>query len=165
MTGASVSMLTGWDWFVLIVFLLSVSMGIWRGLVRTVFGLGAWVAALIGAPIVSPALIDATGMQQQPWVVMVLAFVAILVAVKLVGGLMAGLLGRIGLGGTDRSLGGVLGAARALLFILVAAVAARSFEMDQTSAWRDAVSRPLLEALVHWVEPYLPTRHGEIRET
>ena len=165
MTGFSTSSLTGWDWFVLIVFLLSISLGIWRGLVRTVFGLGAWIAAVIGAPLLSPAVIELTGMEDQPWVVILLLFVAILVAVKLMGGLAAGLLGKVGLGGADRGLGAVLGAARALLLILIAALAARSLELDQTSAWRDAVSRPLLEALIHSAEPYLPQRGGDFRQT
>ena len=165
MTGLSLSSFTAWDWFVLIVFLLSIVLGIWRGLVRTVFGLAAWIAALIGAPMFSPPVIEATRMEAQPWVVIVLLFVAILVAVKLLGALTASLLGKIGLGGADRGLGGALGAARALLLILVAAVAARSLELDQTSAWRDALSRPLLEALVGWVEPHLPQRGGDFRQT
>jgi membrane protein required for colicin V production len=165
MNGLSLSSFTAWDWFVLIVFLLSIVLGIWRGLVRTVFGLAAWIAALIGAPMFSPPVIEATRMEAQPWVVIVLLFVAILVAVKLLGGLTASLLGKFGLGGADRGLGGALGAARALLLILVAAVAARSLELDQTSAWRDALSRPLLEALVDWVEPHLPQRGGDFRQT
>ncbi len=165
MSGLTLAAFTGWDWFVLIVFLLSVVLGIWRGLVRTVFGLVAWIAALVGAPMFAPPVIETTGLDAHPWVAVVLLFVAILVAVRLLGGLTAGLLGKVGLGGADRGLGGVLGAARALVLILVAAVAARSLEMDQTSAWRNALSRPLLEALVQWVEPHLPQRHGDIRET
>jgi membrane protein required for colicin V production len=165
MTGLSLDALTGWDWFVLVVFLLSISLGIWRGLVRTVFGLAAWVVALIGAPLFAPPVVEATRMEAHPWVVIVLLFVAILVAVKLLGGLVARLLGKVGLGGADRGLGGALGAARALLLILLAAVAARMLEMDQTSAWRNALSRPLLEALVQWVEPHLPQRQGNFRQT
>jgi len=165
MSGLSSSTFTAWDWFVLIVFLLSVFLGVWRGLVRTVFGLAAWIAALVGAPMLSPSVIDATRMESQPWVVIALLFVAILVAVKLLGNLIARLLGKVGLGGADRGLGGALGAARALLLILIAVVAARSLELDQTSAWRDAVSRPLLEALVQWVQPHLPHRVGDLRQT
>ncbi|MFO0459874.1 MAG: CvpA family protein, partial [Burkholderiales bacterium] len=47
---------TGWDWFVAIVLLLSVGIGALRGLVRTVFALGAWVVALLGVPIAGPPL-------------------------------------------------------------------------------------------------------------
>lgn len=165
MTGLSLDAFTGWDWFVLIVFLLSISLGVWRGLVRTVFGLAAWVAALIGAPLFAPPVVEVTRMEAHPWVVIVLLFVAILVAVKLLGSVLARLLGKVGLGGADRGLGGALGAARALLLILLAAVAARMLEMDQTSAWRNALSRPLLEALVQWVEPHLPQRQVNVRQT
>ncbi len=165
MGSLSLDVLTGWDWFVLLVFLLSISLGVWRGLVRTVFGLAAWVTALIGAPLLAPAVVDAVGMQAYPWVVIVLLFVAILVAVRLLGSALARLLGKVGLGGADRGLGGALGAARALLLILLAVVAARMLEMDQNSAWRNALSRPLLEALVQWVEPHLPQRQINVRQT
>lgn len=161
----SLSTLTGWDWFVLIVFALSVLLGVLRGLVRTVFGLAAWVVALLGAPLLAPAAIEAAGMQAHPWVMLVLLFLALFLLVRLLGGLLARGLGRIGLGGADRGLGAVLGAARAVLLILIAAVAARSLDLDQTPSWRDARSRPLLEGLVHWVQPYLPQRQGVTRET
>lgn len=165
MDGPTLSSFTGWDWFVLLVFALSVALGLWRGMVRTVFGLAAWVVALLGTPLLAPAAIDAVRMHEHPWVVMVLLFILLFVAVRLVGALLARGLGVIGLGGADRGLGAALGVARALLLILIAAVAAHSLDLDQAPAWRDARSRPLLDALVEWVRPYLPPHDGMIRET
>ncbi len=165
MAESTLSMLTGWDWFVAIVFLLSVMLGLLRGLVRQVFGLAAWVAGVLGAPLLAPAAIEATGMHAQAWVVLVLLFIALFIVVRLLGFLLAKGLGRVGLGGADRGLGAALGAARAALLILIAAVAASSLGLDQTPAWRDARSRPLLEGLVDWVQPYLPQQPSVIRET
>ena len=161
----ALSTLTGWDWIVILVMLGSVVAGLWRGLVRTVFGFAAWVVALVGAPLAAPAAIDATGMQAHPWVVLALLFLAFFVVVKLMGSLLARLLGKIGLGGADRGLGALLGAARAVLLLLLVAVAARAMKLDESASWRDAHARPLLDALVRLAEPYLPQRISGIRET
>jgi hypothetical protein len=42
---------------------------------------------------------------------------------------------------------------------------ARSFDLHQGAAWRTAISRPLLDAIVDWVEPYLPGRVSGVRQT
>lgn len=165
MDGVSLSSLTGWDWFVLLVAVLSVAGGLWRGMIRTVFGIGAWVVALVGAPLAAPVVIDATGMQSQPWVVLVALFVVLLVVVKIVGNLIARAIGKAGLGGADRAFGAVLGVARALLILLVVAVAAHALKLDQSPSWRASLSRPLLDAMVDWAAPYLPQRIGGIRQT
>lgn len=165
MDQATLSTLTGWDWYVLLVTAGSVLFGLWRGLVRTVFGVGAWLVALVATPLAGPTLVEATGMQANPWVVFVVMFVALIVLVKMLGRLIARGLGKAGLGGADRGLGAVLGVLRALALILVVAVGAHVLKFDQSPAWREAHARPLLDALVQWAEPYLPRRISGIRET
>jgi len=161
----NLSSLTGWDWFIVIVSVGSILLGLLRGMVRTVFGLAAWVVALLGTPLVAPAAVEVSAMQQQPWVVFVLLFIALFVVVRLAGGLLARVLGKLGLGGADRGLGALLGAARALVLIALIAVLARAFDLHRSSDWREAVSRPLLDAIVHWAEPYLPARVSGVRRT
>ena len=39
--------MTGFDIAVLIVVLLSALLGLWRGVIREVFALGAWIAAIV----------------------------------------------------------------------------------------------------------------------
>lgn len=165
MGAVSLSTLTGWDWFVILLCVFSVALGVWRGMIRTVFGIGAWVVALVGAPLAAPAVIDATAMQAHPWVVLIVLFVMLMVVVRIVGNLLARALDKAGLGGADRGLGALLGVARALLLLLVVAVAAHALGLDQSRSWRVSYSRPLLDALVHWVEPYLPERVSGIRQT
>ena len=53
----SVAALTGWDYFVIAALLISVALGMLRGLVRTVFALAAWIVALIGTPLVRALII------------------------------------------------------------------------------------------------------------
>jgi len=165
MTDISFSSLTGWDWFILIVSGGSILLGLLRGMVRTVFGLAAWGVALLGTPLLAPAAVDVSAMQQHPWVVFVLLFIAIFAVVRLAGALLARALGKLGLGGADRGLGALLGAARALVLIALVAVLARAMDLHRSADWREAVSRPLLDAIVHWAEPYLPARVGGVRRT
>lgn len=156
-----IALLTGWDWFVIAALLISTGLGVLSGMVRTVFALAGWVVALIGAPIFTPLLMQSTGWSVHPLFVMALLFFALLVAVRLTGVLFARVLSKIGLGGLDRTLGAVLGVARALLIVTVAAVAARGLGAQQEAAWQRALSRPLLEQLVLLVDPLLPPGDGE----
>lgn len=160
-----IASMTGWDWFVLLVLVFSVAAGIWRGLVRTVFGLAGWVAALIGAPLTAPSVIAATGTTQYPWVAFVLLFLAILMGVRMLGVLLFRGMKAVGLGGTDRFLGALLGIARALVVITLAAIIARTLGLTDSEAWTQAWVRPLLDDLVGLLDPWLPEQITGIQRT
>jgi membrane protein required for colicin V production len=157
--------LTGWDWFVIGVVALSVVFGLLRGLVRTLFALGAWIGGLLGTPFAGAALLPHVGASVPAWVVYGAVFVGLFVSIRLVGSIAARALRGLGLGGADRALGGVLGVARALLIVLLVAVGAHVAGMSREPAWQRAMSRPLLDAIVDWVEPLLPERISGIRRT
>ncbi|RPH64850.1 MAG: hypothetical protein EHM83_07565 [Burkholderiales bacterium] len=161
----SVDALTGWDYFVIATLLISIALGLLRGLVRTVFALAAWVVALLGAPLVTGPLLAATGWALHPLFVAVLVFFALLISVRLTGGLVARALAKVGLGLADRSLGAVLGVVRALIIVTVVALAGRHLGADRETAWQQALSRPLLDELVSWVMPYLPSRTEKVKQT
>jgi len=162
---ASVAALTGWDYFVIATLLISIALGLLRGLVRTVFALAAWVVALVGAPLATGPLLAATGWSLHPVFVAVLVFFALLVSVRLLGALIARALAKVGLGLADRSLGAVLGVVRALIVVTVVALVARHLGADRDPAWQQALSRPLLDELVSWVTPYLPARSETVKQT
>lgn len=159
---ASVAALTGWDYFVIAVLLISVVLGVVRGLVRTVFALAGWVVAFVGAPLATGPLLAATGWTLHPLFVLVLLFFLLLLAVRLLGVAIARALARVGLGPVDRTLGAALGVVRALIVVAIAALVGHHLGADREPAWQHALSRPLLDALVGWVEPYLPSRGGTI---
>ena len=163
--GASLGSVTGWDWFVILVLTGSVLLGIWRSLIRTVFGLAAWVIALVGSPVLTPMLVERTGMQEHVWVVLWALMLALLIGTRLIGAVLARAISKVGLGLADRGLGALLGALRAFVVIVLAATAAHAMQLDQRHAWREAHTRPLLDAIVTWVQPYLPERMSGIRRT
>ncbi|MFM1988487.1 MAG: Pur regulon 18 kDa protein [Pseudomonadota bacterium] len=156
---------TGWDWFVLIVAVLSVGIGLIRGLVRTVFALAAWVVGLLGVPLASPPVIGVLPEAVPRPVVYLVVFLLLFVAVRMLGSLAARGLRGLGLGGVDRLLGAVLGTVRAVIVILLAALGAHLAGFSEHPSWTQAFSRPLLDALVHKAEPFLPERLSGVRRT
>lgn len=154
--GLAAPVLTAWDAFILLVFVVSVLLGMLRGFIRTVFALGAWLIALIGTPLAGPVLLPMLGLAEYRWVGYLGLFLVLLIGTRLIGGLVARGLRRIGLGGADRGFGGLLGIARAVVIVALAAVVARAAGLHHDTAWRQAASRPLLEKLATIVEPWLP---------
>jgi uncharacterized membrane protein required for colicin V production len=149
--------LTSWDWFILTVAFISTGLGVWRGLIRTVFGLLAWILGLVGAPLIGMVIGQRFGISGVPmWVLYVLAFLVTFVVVRVVGSLFLRGARSVGLAGVDRMLGAALGVARAALVILIVAVVAHRLGFSQTAAWQAAAARPLLDSMVEVAQPWLP---------
>ncbi len=150
--------LTGWDYLLVLIVGISVLIGLIRGMIRTVFALGAWVIALIGAPQLAPLAIQYTGFQDKSWVMVVLVFLVLFVLVRLLGALLAKAVNGIGLGGADRLAGGMLGVLRALVLVALLVAVARFAGFDKDQSWQQARSRPLLDWIAEVIDPYLSAR-------
>lgn len=157
--------ITVWDWFVLTVSVLSIGIGALRGLVRTVFALGAWVVGLLGVPLAGPYLLPMLPEGVPRALVYFLVFLALFVTVRLVGGLAVRALRGIGLGGADRLLGAMLGVVRAAIIVVIVTVAAHLAGQSREPAWQKALTRPLLDEIVIQAEPFLPERLSGVRRT
>jgi membrane protein required for colicin V production len=153
--------MTGFDYAVLAVLGLSAVIGIWRGLVREVFALAAWIAATLAAMLFAgevaawlPASF-ATPLVRAVIAVIVL-FLAVLVAVSL-GGIFASRLARaVGLSFADRTLGAVFGIARGALILVVLVLIAGLTALPKEPFWREAKLAAPLETAAIAVKPYLP---------
>ena len=150
--------LTGWDYLLVVVVGISVLMGLIRGMIRTIFALGAWVVALIGAPLLAPLAIEYTGFQDKSWIMVVLLFLVLFVLVRLAGGLLSKAANGIGLGGADRLAGALVGVLRGLILVALLVAAARLTGMDKEQSWQKAQSRPLLDWMAGLIDPYLAAR-------
>ena len=157
MADGVLSALTGWDWFIVTVALVSTGLGLWRGMIRTVFGLAAWVLGVVGAPLVGMIIAQEFQITGVPiWVLYILAFLLVFIVVRLAGALFLKGVRSVGLAGIDRVLGAALGVARAAIVILVAAVIAHRLGFAQSASWQAAASRPLLETMIEVAQPWLP---------
>jgi membrane protein required for colicin V production len=150
--------LTAWDWLLGGLVIVSVGLGLLAGLVRTAFALASWVVALVGALLGSPLLIASFHLNAPVWALALPLFLVIFVLTRLIGSMIAKGLAAVGLGGIDRMLGGVVGAARALIVFAIIALVAATTGFDRHPEWVNARSRPLLDEISSRLAPLLPVK-------
>lgn len=157
--------MTWLDYAALAILVASVLWGIWRGLVREVIAIGAWVLAFLGANLFAGPLGDALPQAlPTPEIRVAVAFVVVFIAILAVCALLSRLLSKLvhgaGLGELDRSLGGVFGVARALLILLAFALVAGLTALPRQPVWRNSISGPLLAQAVLAIKPWVPPSFG-----
>ncbi|MGY8904311.1 MAG: CvpA family protein [Burkholderiales bacterium] len=149
------------DWVFLVVLLLSVALGLLRGLVYEVLSLMAWVAAFVLAQWLATDVaqyLPLTGFAEP--VRYALGFVLIFVAVVFVGGLLAWLLKKaitvVGLRPIDRVLGGMFGLLRGVLILLALAVVVQTTALRSQVLWQQSAGAQVLAAVLLGLKPLLP---------
>jgi membrane protein required for colicin V production len=157
--------MTWLDYAALAILVASVLWGIWRGLVREVISVGAWVLAFLGANLFAGPLGDALPKAlPTPEIRVAVAFVVVFIAILAVCALLSRLLSKLvhgaGLGELDRSLGGVFGVVRALLILLAFALVAGLTALPRQPVWRNSISGPLLAQAVLAIKPWVPPSFG-----
>ncbi len=153
--------MTWFDWIVIGVIGFSALLGLWHGLMREVLALIGWVAAGVCAAVFGadaaamlPAVVPGSGLR------LIVGVALTFVAVRLGVGLIAFIVGRIaravGIGIGDRMLGGLFGAARGVVVLLLAVLIAGLTSLPQDPGWQESVfARPLVQ-LAMIAKPYLP---------
>lgn len=149
------------DWIFLAVLLLSLALGLWRGLVYEVLSLLAWVVAFVLAQWLADDVA-----QQLPLagfaeaVRYAFGFVVVFVAVVFTGGLLAWLLKKViaavGLRPIDRVLGGIFGLLRGALILLALAVVVQTTALKSQALWQQSAGAQVLAALLQGLKPLLP---------
>jgi membrane protein required for colicin V production len=149
------------DYAVLAIVGLSVLISVWRGAVREVLALGAWILAFFAAqayaaPVAAylPASIEAPGLRLLAGFVAV--FVLVLVLMSLVAIAISSLLRSAGLGPLDRGLGAIFGLVRGMLVVIILVLLCGLTAFPRTPAWRDAMLSAPLEAAATSIMPFLP---------
>ena len=161
--------MTWLDYCGLTLLVASTLWGIWRGLVREVISVGAWVLAFLAANFFAgPLGEELPKALPTPEVRMLVAFIGVFIATLAVCTLAGLVLSRLtkvaGLGGLDRALGGVFGLARALLVLLAFALMAGLTALPRQPAWRDSVCGESLAQAALALRPWLPrTFAGRLR--
>ena len=153
--------MTWLDYAVIGVFAVSLVLGAWRGLVREVVSILGWVIAFLAANLLAgplgPAMPDFIPTPELRLAAAYVAiFVASLIVTSLLGLLLSKVISAVGLGGIDRLLGMVFGAARGLLILLAAALLAGLTSVPRQPYWRDSTSGPLLAQAAGILKPLLP---------
>ncbi len=145
---------------------ISALLGLSRGFVREMLGLGAWLLALYGAWRFGPALLPAANSAfGNPDLASVAAYAGTFVVLVIVLSLLANLVGRMvrvsALGGLDRTLGLAFGVLRGGL-VVVAGYILLGALLPHPDAWppqiKQARTMPLLFEGATWLAARLPDR-------
>jgi len=158
--------MTIFDWGVLGTIALSTLFAFFRGVIREMIALVAWVAGFVAAIAFTPVVggwLPEIG--SYPLIRYIVAFTAILIGALLLGALVAYPLARAiraaGLGFVDRFLGAIFGLGRGLLLVLLFVLAAGVTSIPRAEWWQNAVlAAPLVEAAL-MLKPWLPERWAE----
>ncbi|CAN5666559.1 CvpA family protein [soil metagenome] len=149
------------DYAILAIIGLSALISIWRGLIREVLSLLAWILAILVAVTFMRPLADLlTPYISVPSARLIIAFMALFIATLLCGALINFIIGKLvmssGLSGTDRVLGIVFGIARGALVVGVLVLMARLTPLPQDPWWEQSVLLGRFEAMALWLRSYLP---------
>ncbi len=152
----------GWvDAAMAAVLLVSVLVGVWRGLVYELLSLGGWVAAWIAAQLyavdVAPWLpVGTPGSALNLAAAFVVVFLGALLVWTLGARLVRLLLHATPLSLPDRLLGAAFGLLRGVVLLLAVALVVALTPAARAPAWRDSIGAAWLGAVLHGVAPWLP---------
>ena len=158
---AFMSSVTVADWVLLLVLLLSMLVGVWRGLVFEVLSVLGWVAAFFAAqwlaPPVAAMLPMATASPSMRFAAaFVLTFVAAVFAAGLLAALMRKLVSAAGLRPADRALGALFGLVRGVILLLAVTVAIDMTPLKASDWWQASQGAPVLTGVLNGLKPVLP---------
>ena len=154
------------DWIFLVVLVLSLLIGAWRGLVYEVLALGTWVAAFFLAQWYAPAAAQWLPMDGATETIQYAAgFVVVFILAMFAGSLLTWSISRLfqvaGLRPADRFLGAAFGALRGVVLMLVAAVLVGMTPMQHEAWWKQSVGGSWAAGTVKGLKPVLPHEFGK----
>jgi len=153
------------DWAFVAVLLVSLLVGIWRGLVYEVLALAGWVAAFLLAQWYAPALAELLPMEGAAQVLRyAAAFVLIFIATVFAASVLTWLISRLfqvaGLRPADRALGAIFGLMRGVVVLLAVAVLVAMTPLKTEPWWTESASAAWASATVRSLKPVLPQEFG-----
>lgn len=152
----------GWvDWMFLGILVLSLIVGLMRGLVLEILSLLGWLAAYLAAQWLTPTLaphvpIGKAGSPLNHAVAFACTFIAALIVWGLLARLVRLLIRATPLSPIDRVLGATFGVARAVVVMLAITTVVMLTSLAKTSAWRESRGGVWLNGALHGIKPVLP---------
>ena len=151
--------MTGFDYAVAVIMLLSSLLGLWRGLVQEMMALLGWPIALVMCKLFTGFIAPQMPLKDEMARVIVayaLVFIATLIIWNVLTRLFAKLMKKVGANWSDRMLGGLFGMMRGAILVLVVAWMIGLTNYYQKPFWHDALSRKTIEAAASLTRAWLP---------
>jgi membrane protein required for colicin V production len=159
--------MTSLDWVIVAILVSSCLLGIWRGLIREVFSVAGWIAAVVlslryAAPLGTHLPGDIAWPALRTSIAVAIIVVGCLFTAAALGWVVYRFITAAKLSGTDRMLGAIFGLLRGVLIIFAAVHFASRTALAQQPAWRDALLVQPFDAGVRWLAPHLPVPFAPI---
>jgi len=151
--------MNGLDAGVIIVVLISLLIGLWRGLLYEVLSLLGWPVAFLLSKLFADDLASMLSIAQE--VVRItaayaLVFIFALIVWSILVGLTSKLMKSMGVAWTDRVMGGLFGILRGGMVVLVLAWLAGMTHIPEQPFWRSALTSKALEDIALLTKAWLP---------
>ncbi len=149
------------DYFILGLISLSLLISLWRGFIKEAISLATWIVAVLVTMTFYAPFAD----MLTPWIELPSArtavgvaglFLIVLILGALVGSLAGQLVKKTGLGGTDRVLGTVFGAARGIILVAILVMLAGLTALPRDPWWQTSQLIPQFERVALWLAGFLP---------
>ena len=147
------------DWMLLSPLLVSGLLGVWRGVVREVMSVLAWVIGVVLAGRFAADLalwLPLRGDLLPHAVAWVLLLLGVLIAAGLLARLLKQLLSVAGLGLADRLLGGVFGLLRGTMVLMLLVLVIGLTPFKKYPIWTSSQVVPWVQLLLEFVKPVWP---------
>jgi membrane protein required for colicin V production len=151
------------DGSMLLVLVLSLIVGVWRGLVFEVLSVLGWAVAFYAAQWFAPTVATLLPLQSASDSVryaaaFVLVFVVAVFAAGLLTVLIKKMVDAMGLRPADRSLGAAFGVVRGLILLLAVTVVINMTALKTSTWWQESQGAGLLTAALNGLKPALPAQ-------
>ncbi len=150
------------DFFIIGILLLSILVGLVRGFIQEALSLVIFVLAIYAAGTYYQKAIDLVlnTFAVSHMIKVILAYLLVFLSALILGKIFTGFIGKlissIGLSLFDRLLGGIFGAFRGILIVVVISTLVALTELPKSNEWQDAITRPAVETLVGVLHSWLP---------
>ena len=153
--------MSGVDYLILGIIVVSATIGIWRGFVREALSLIVWVAAFwlaySWASSLEVMLVDLLADQA---VRIIVSFVVLFLLVHIVGFVLTRLLSRliksIGLKGVDRVAGAGFGFVRGAIAVVALVLLVEMTPLTQDAVWQQSFIVPIFKDAIQWAQLNYP---------
>jgi len=148
------------DYTVIVVLIVSIAWGAWRGLVHEMLSLIGWILAFAAGNLFAAPLAEMLPSSMSAGVRVVVAYVSIFVGTLVVAALLSALVTRFikvsVLHSLNRSLGALFGLLRGLLIVVVLAMVAGLSPLPRKPDWTNSATGYSLAQTVVQLRPWLP---------
>jgi len=153
------------DWVFVAVLLVSLLLGVLRGLVYEVFAVASWIAAFVLAqwlaPTVSTWLPMGTASEPLRYAA---GFAVVFILAVFAGGLLAWSMRKLveaaGLRPVDRALGAAFGVVRGAVLLLALAVVVNMTPLRKDAWWAESKGADVAMTALKGLKPVVPERFG-----